>query len=81
MNELIRRNRERLQALSLRQIWIEALVNAIVVGMVSFYFSHSLRHTLGTVTVFLILTLSRIYWLRTSPDLALKRAVRQRKRR
>lgn len=66
MNELIRRNRERLQALSPRQFWIEATVNAIVVGMVSFYFSHSLRHTLGTVTVFLVLNLLTCYWLRRS---------------
>ena len=81
MNEIIRRNRERLQALPPRQIWIEATVNAIVVGMVSFYFSRSLRHTLGTVTVFLILTLSSTYWLRQSPDPALRRATRRRKRR
>ena len=81
MHELIRRNRERLQALSPRQIWVEAVVNAVTVGIVSFYFSRSLRHTLGTVVVFLILTLSSTYWLRQSPDPALRRAARRRKRR
>ena len=80
MSELIRRNRERLQALSPRQIWTEATVNTIVVGMMSFYLSRSLRHTLGTVTIYLILTLSTIFWVRRSKDPDLKDMGRRRKR-
>lgn len=81
MNEIIRRNWERLQALPPRQIWIEAIVNVIIVGLVSFYFSRSFWHTLETVAFFIVLNLLWIYWLRQDQDHALKRAARRRRRR
>lgn len=81
MNEIVRRNRERLQALPSRQIWIEATVNVVVVSMVSFCFSHSFRHTLEATAVSLVLNLLWSYWLRQSQDLELKRPARRRRRR
>ena len=81
MNEIIRRSRKWIKASPRRQIGMSTSVNAVVAGAVSFYFSRSLWHTLETVTVFLILTLSSVYWLRWSEDPASRRAARRRKRR
>lgn len=81
MNELVRRNRERLQALSPRQIWIEATVNVIMVGIVSFYFSRSFWHALETVAFSIVLNLLWMYWLRKDQNHGSKRAARRQKRR